>query len=71
MSTTRTVVFAAELNHRGHIVTRNLDKRRTVCRSTRNRKTRYRKPRFNNRRRSERRLASSDVGKPSRQHRDP
>ncbi len=47
------VIFAAEINHRGHDIKKSLDARRAVRRSRRNRKTRYRKPRFNNRRRSE------------------
>ncbi|GHO60999.1 hypothetical protein KSB_94740 [Ktedonobacter robiniae] len=44
------IVFAAELEHRGHVIKDSLDDRRAVRRSRRNRKTRYRKPRFNNRR---------------------
>ena len=44
------VILAAELNHRGHIIKQNLDKRRAIRRSRRNRKTRYRQARFNNRR---------------------
>ena len=47
------VIFAAEINHRGHDIKKSIDARRAVRRSRRNRKTRYRKPRFNNRRRSE------------------
>jgi hypothetical protein len=47
------VIFAAELHHRGHIVTQKMAGRRMVRRSRRNRKTRYRKPRFDNRRRQE------------------
>jgi 5-methylcytosine-specific restriction endonuclease McrA len=45
------VVFAAELQHRGHTIKKALDARRAVRRSRRQRKTRYRQPRFNNRRR--------------------
>ncbi|EFH88505.1 RNA-guided endonuclease IscB [Ktedonobacter racemifer] len=45
------VIFAAELEHRGHAVKDSLERRRTVRRSRRNRNTRYRKPRFQNRRR--------------------
>jgi hypothetical protein len=47
------VVFAAELVHRGQVITEALAKRRAVRRSRRQRKTRYRKPRWNNRRRRE------------------
>ena len=45
--------FFAEIEHRGHIVKKLMDKRRAVRRSRRNRKTRYRKPRFDNRRKPE------------------
>jgi 5-methylcytosine-specific restriction endonuclease McrA len=48
---TGAVVFAAEIEHRGHVIKKSLDARRAVRRGCRNRKTRYRKPRFNNRRR--------------------
>jgi len=44
------VVFAAELNHRGHKISDAVATRRTIRRSRRQRKTRYRKPRFDNRR---------------------
>ncbi|EFH90056.1 RNA-guided endonuclease IscB [Ktedonobacter racemifer] len=44
------IVFAAELEHRGHAIKDSLDDRRAVRRSRRHRKTRYRKPRFHNRR---------------------
>ncbi|HET9918442.1 MAG TPA: RNA-guided endonuclease IscB [Ktedonobacteraceae bacterium] len=44
------VVFAAELRHRGHQISKSLARRRAVRRSRRQRKTRYRKPRFSNRR---------------------
>src|SRR6266571_6343760 len=43
------VVFAAEMQHRGTHVKKDLDDRRAVRRSRRQRQTRYRKPRFNNR----------------------
>lgn len=46
---TNTVVFAAEIEHRGTWIKKKLDQRRGVRRSRRNRKTRYREPRFNNR----------------------
>lgn len=46
-----TVVFAAEIEHRGHRIRRSLEKRRSLRRSRRYRKTRYRKPRFLNRKR--------------------
>lgn len=45
------VVFAAEVQHRGHNVKDSLHDRRAVRRNRRTRKTRYRKPRFLNRRR--------------------
>jgi 5-methylcytosine-specific restriction endonuclease McrA len=45
------VVFAANLEHRGHAIKERLDKRRGVRRSRRQRKTRYRAPRFLNRKR--------------------
>lgn len=53
------VVFAAELSHRGSIIKKRLDDRRSVRRSRRNRKTRYRQPRFDNRKRREGWLAPS------------
>ena len=43
------VVMLAELEHRGHIIKRNLGKRRAVRNSRRQRKTRYRPARFLNR----------------------
>ena len=46
-----TIVFAAELSHRGDAIKDSLDRRRGVRRLRRHRKTRYRKPRFKNRRR--------------------
>lgn len=54
-----TVVFAAELKHRGQEITDRLTERRQIRRSRRNRKTRYREPRFDNRRRRESWLAPS------------
>ncbi len=45
------VEFAAELNHRGHQIKADLEKRRAVRRNRRSRKTRYRKLRFLNRKR--------------------
>jgi 5-methylcytosine-specific restriction endonuclease McrA len=53
------VIFAAELEHRGHSIKENLDSRRGVRRSRRNRHTRYRKPRFSNRKRPKGWLAPS------------
>lgn len=47
--TNKQVVWAANLQHRGHQVTDALEKRRNIRRSRRNRKTRYRPPRFLNR----------------------
>jgi hypothetical protein len=43
------VVFAAEIAHRGQVITERLQRRRAVRRSRRQRNTRYRKPRFHNR----------------------
>lgn len=48
---TGTVVFAAELHHRGAVIKKGLDQRRAVRGSRRHRKTRHRAPRFQNRRR--------------------
>lgn len=56
---TNNVVMLAELEHRGHTIKRNIDKRRTVRRSRRQRKTRYRPARFLNRTRPEGWLAPS------------
>ena len=56
---TNNVVMLAELEHRGHIIKRNLDKRRAVRRSRRQRNTRYRPARFLNRTRPEGWLAPS------------
>lgn len=53
------VVMLAELEHRGHIIKRNLDKRRLVRHSRRQRKTRYRPARFDNRTKPEGWLAPS------------
>lgn len=53
------VVMLAELEHRGHIIKKNLDKRRVIRRSRRNRKTRYREARFLNRTRPEGWIAPS------------
>ena len=44
-----TVLFAADLNHRGQQVKKALDSRRALRRGRRGRKTRYREPRFDNR----------------------
>lgn len=43
------VVMLAEIEHRGHIIKKNLDSRRAVRNSRRQRKTRYRPARFLNR----------------------
>ena len=43
------VVMLAEIEHRGHIIKKNLNSRRTVRNSRRQRKTRYRPARFLNR----------------------
>jgi len=43
------VVMLAELEHRGHLIKKDLNSRRAVRRSRRNRKTRYREARFLNR----------------------
>lgn len=53
------VVMLAEIEHRGHIIKKNLDSRRAVRRKRRNRKTRYREARFDNRTRPEGWLAPS------------
>ncbi len=47
------VVFAAELQHRGHLIRSSLESRRALRRFRRQRKTRYRQPRFLNRCRRE------------------
>ena len=46
-----TVVFGANLAHRGAAIKKKLDQRRAQRRFRRSRKTRYRKPQFDNRRR--------------------
>ena len=53
------VVMLAEIEHRGHIIKKNLDDRRAVRRKRRNRKTRYREARFLNRTRPKGWLAPS------------
>ena len=53
------VVMLAELEHRGHVIKKNLDSRRAVRRSRRQRKTRYREARFLNRTRPDGWLAPS------------
>ena len=53
------VVMLAEIEHRGHLIKRNLGKRRAVRNSRRQRKTRYRAARFLNRTRPEGWLAPS------------
>ena len=53
------VVMLAEIEHRGHIIKKNLDSRRTIRHFRRRRKTRYREARFNNRTRPESWLAPS------------
>lgn len=42
------VVWACNLEHRGHSISENLEKRMSIRRSRRNRKTRYRKPKWTN-----------------------
>ncbi len=53
------VIWCAELEHRGHQIKDALLSRRQLRRSRRNRKMRYRKPRFDNRKYSENWLAPS------------
>ena len=43
------VIFACEVEHRGHYIKERMDKRRASRRGRRHRKTRYRQPRFDNR----------------------
>jgi hypothetical protein len=43
------VLFAADLHHRGFVISASLTRRRFIRRGRRQRHTRYRKPRFNNR----------------------
>ena len=53
------VVMLAEIEHRGHIIKKSLDKRRAVRRSRRQRKTRYRPAKFQNKTRPQGWLAPS------------
>ena len=53
------VVMLAEIEHRGHIIKKNLDNRRAIRNSRRQRKTRYRPAKFLNRTRPEGWLAPS------------
>ena len=53
------VVMLAELEHRGHLIKRNLYKRKSLRQSRRQRKTRYRPARFLNRKRPKGWLAPS------------
>ena len=53
------VVMLAELEHRGHLIKKNLDSRRVIRHHRRQRKTRYRAPRFLNRTRTQGWLAPS------------
>ena len=53
------VVTLAEIEHRGHLIKRNMDSRRAVRRHRRNRNTRYRPARFLNRAKPEGWLAPS------------
>ena len=54
-----TVIWAANLEHRGATIRSSLESRRAIRRSRRHRKTRYRAARFNNRKRKEKWLAPS------------
>jgi len=47
------IVWAGEIEHKGHLVKKRLEDRRSLRRNRRSRKTRYRKPRFLNRIRAE------------------
>ena len=58
-----TLIWAANLTHRGELIKERLQKRRNVRRSRRNRKVRYRKARFKNRRRAKGWLAPSLVSR--------
>ena len=58
-----TLIWAANLTHRGEFIKERLQKRRNVRRSRRNRKVRYRKARFKNRRRAKGWLAPSLVSR--------
>ena len=53
------VVMLAEIEHRGHLIKKDLDSRRAVRKSRRQRKTRYREARFLNRTKPEGWLAPS------------
>lgn len=53
------VVMLAEIEHRGHLIKKDLASRRMIRRSRRNRKTRYREAKFDNRARPEGWLAPS------------
>ena len=53
------VVMLAEIEHRGHVIKRSLNSRKTIRRSRRQRKTRYRPARFLNRTRPKGWLAPS------------
>lgn len=53
------VVMLAEIEHRGHIIKKNLGNRKMIRRNRRNRKTRYRPSRFENRTRPKGWLAPS------------
>ena len=53
------VVMLAEIEHRGHIIKKNLDSRRAIRRFRRQRKTRYREAKFQNRTRPQGWLAPS------------
>lgn len=59
----KTVLWAAELTHRGFQIRDALTSRRQLRRSRRNRKTRYRQPRFNNRCRQEEWLPPSLISR--------
>ena len=53
------VIMLAELEHRGHVIKKNMDSRRMIRHKRRNRKTRYRAARFLNRTRPKGWLAPS------------
>ena len=55
----KAVLWAANLEHRGHTIKSSLESRRAIRRGRRHRKTRYRAARFNNRTRKEEWLAPS------------
>lgn len=54
-----TLIWAANLEHRGVAIKSSLESRRAIRRGRRFRKTRYREPRFDNRKRKEKWLAPS------------